>query len=139
MAHELAYVNGKLLPVAEAAVPVHDRSFLYGDGAFDTAVARQGRVFKLDAHLARLFRSLRVLRIPPPLPAPPAPPPSSPHAPRIAAVAQSTARWARMTPIVRPVGVERDDNLESWGVSRTLRASRVGRRRPDRPPAGRTG
>jgi branched-chain amino acid aminotransferase len=70
MAHELAYVNGKLLPVAEAAVPVHDRSFLYGDGAFDTAVARQGRVFKLDAHLARLFRSLRVLRIPPPLPAP---------------------------------------------------------------------
>jgi branched-chain amino acid aminotransferase len=67
MAHELAYVNGKLLPVAEAAVPVHDRSFLYGDGAFDTAVARQGRVFKLDAHIQRLFRSLRVLRIQPPL------------------------------------------------------------------------
>jgi branched-chain amino acid aminotransferase len=69
MAHELAYVNGKLLPVAEAAVPVHDRSFLYGDGAFDTAVARRGRVFRLDAHIARLLMSLRVLRIPPPLPA----------------------------------------------------------------------
>jgi branched-chain amino acid aminotransferase len=69
MAHELAYVNGKLLPVGEAVVPVHDRSFLYGDGAFDTAVARQARVFRLDAHLDRLFRSLRVLRIPPPLPA----------------------------------------------------------------------
>jgi branched-chain amino acid aminotransferase len=67
MAHELAYVNGKLVPVAEATVPVQDRSFLYGDGAFDTAVARQGRVFRLDTHIDRLFRSLAVLRIPPPL------------------------------------------------------------------------
>ena len=67
MAHELAYVNGKIVPVGEATVPVHDRSFLYGDGAFDTAVARRGRVFRLDAHIDRLFRSLAVLRIPPPL------------------------------------------------------------------------
>jgi branched-chain amino acid aminotransferase len=67
MAHELAYVNGKLVPVAEAVVPVHDRSFLYGDGAFDTAVVRRGRVFRLDTHLDRLLRSLVVLRIPPPL------------------------------------------------------------------------
>jgi branched-chain amino acid aminotransferase len=67
MGHELAYVNGKIVPVAEATVPVHDRSFLYGDGAFDTAVARQGRVFRLEAHIDRLFRSLAVLRIPPPL------------------------------------------------------------------------
>lgn len=70
MAHEFAYVNGKILPVEEAAVPVYDRSFLYGDGAFDTAVARQGRVFKLDAHIDRLLRSLSLLRIPAPLPAP---------------------------------------------------------------------
>lgn len=68
MAHELAYVNGKLVSVAEAVVPVHDRSFLYGDGAFDTAVARRGCIFKLDEHVDRLLRSLRVLRIPPPLP-----------------------------------------------------------------------
>lgn len=68
MAHEMAYVNGKILPAAEATVSVYDRSFLYGDGAFDTAVARRGRVFKLDAHLDRLRRSLAVLRIP--LPAP---------------------------------------------------------------------
>jgi branched-chain amino acid aminotransferase len=70
VAHELAYVNGKVVPVAEATVPVHDRSFLYGDGAFDTAAARRGRVFALDAHLERLLRSLHVLRIPPPLPLP---------------------------------------------------------------------
>ena len=68
MAHQFAYVNGKILPVAEAVVSVHDRSFLYGDGAFDTAVARRGRVFKLDEHVQRLFRSLHVLRIPAPLP-----------------------------------------------------------------------
>lgn len=67
MAHEFAYVNGKLLPAAEATVSVLDRSFLYGDGCFDTAVAREGKVFRLDAHIARLFRSLRVLRIDLPL------------------------------------------------------------------------
>ena len=68
MPHELAYVNGKIVPVGEAVISVHDRSFLYGDGAFDTAVARRGRIFALDLHLARLLRSLHVLRIPPPLP-----------------------------------------------------------------------
>lgn len=68
MAHEFAYVNGKIVPVGEATVSAHDRSFLYGDGAFDTAVVRQGCVFKLDAHLERLRRSLLVLKIPPPLP-----------------------------------------------------------------------
>lgn len=67
MAHEWAYVNGKLVPESEATVSVLDRSFLYGDGAFDTMVARAGRIFRLDAHLDRLFRSLQVLRIPPPM------------------------------------------------------------------------
>lgn len=67
MAHEFAYVNGRIVPAAEATVSVYDRSFLYGDGCFDTAVARQRRVFKLDPHLDRLMRSLHVLRIPPPL------------------------------------------------------------------------
>jgi branched-chain amino acid aminotransferase len=70
MAHDFVYVNGKIVPVAEAVVSVHDRSFLYGDGAFDTATARRGRVFALDAHLERLQRSLHVLRIPVPLPLP---------------------------------------------------------------------
>lgn len=67
MAHEFAYVNGKIVPVEEAVVSVYDRSFLYGDGAFDTAVTRHGRVFKLDAHLDRLLRSLLILRILPPM------------------------------------------------------------------------
>jgi branched-chain amino acid aminotransferase len=67
VAHEFAYVNGRIVPAAEATVSVYDRSFLYGDGCFDTAVARQRRVFKLDAHVGRLLRSLHVLRIPSPL------------------------------------------------------------------------
>jgi branched-chain amino acid aminotransferase len=67
MAHEMAYVNGRVVPVGEATVSVYDRSFLYGDGCFDTAVARQRRVFKLEAHVDRLLRSLQVLRIPAPM------------------------------------------------------------------------
>jgi len=67
MAHEMAYVNGKVVPVGEASVSVYDRSFLYGDGCFDTAVARGRRVFRLEAHVDRLMRSMRVLRIEAPL------------------------------------------------------------------------
>jgi branched-chain amino acid aminotransferase len=67
MAHEMAYVNGRVVPVGEATVSVYDRSFLYGDGCFDTAVARRGRVFKLEAHVERLLRSMQVLRIPAPM------------------------------------------------------------------------
>ncbi len=63
----LAYVNGKLAPLAEAKVSVTDRSFLYGDGAFEGIQAQGGIIYQLDEHVDRLFQSCQYLHIPVPI------------------------------------------------------------------------
>lgn len=57
------YLNGKFVPAAEATVSVFDRSFVYGDGVFEGIEVENGGIFKLDAHLDRLYRSAAFLRI----------------------------------------------------------------------------
>lgn len=59
----VAYVNGEFVPEAEAKISIFDRSILYGDGVFDTLFARNGYIFKLDAHLQRLLRSVRAAKL----------------------------------------------------------------------------
>lgn len=59
-------MSGQWLPLAEARVPVLDRGFLFGDGAYEVLPAYRGRPFALPEHLARLARSLRELQIPNP-------------------------------------------------------------------------
>lgn len=63
-------INGKLVPKAEAFVPLYDHGMLYGDGFFEGIRVYNNRVFKLDEHLARLYYSAKALNIP--MPAPPA-------------------------------------------------------------------
>ncbi len=53
-----------LVPPAAAALPVGDRGFLYGDGLFETMLARDGAVPLLAAHLKRLTASAAALGIP---------------------------------------------------------------------------
>ena len=55
------YVNGKFLPQSEAKVSVFDHGLLYGDGIFEGIRAYDGRVFKLDRHLDRLYASARAI------------------------------------------------------------------------------
>lgn len=57
------YLNGKFVPAAEATVSVFDRSFVYGDGIFEGIEVENGGIFKLDAHVDRLYRSAVFLRI----------------------------------------------------------------------------
>jgi branched-chain amino acid aminotransferase len=59
----LVYVNGKLLPKEDASVSVYDSGFLYGDGVFEGIRAYNGRIFKLDEHIDRLFDSAHALQI----------------------------------------------------------------------------
>jgi branched-chain amino acid aminotransferase len=61
----IAYFNGEYLPESQVRVPFRDRSWIYGDGVFDVARTFNGRVFKLEEHVERLYRSLKVLRIDP--------------------------------------------------------------------------
>jgi branched-chain amino acid aminotransferase len=50
-------VDGDLVPASEATVPVDDRGFQYGDGAFETLRAYGGSPFEWPAHRARLART----------------------------------------------------------------------------------
>ena len=61
----VAYFNGEYMPESQVRVPFRDRSWIFGDGAFDMARTFNGRVFKLEEHVERLYRSLKVLRIDP--------------------------------------------------------------------------
>ena len=63
---KLVYVNGNLVPAEEASVSVFDHGFLYGDGVFEGIRVYNGKIFKLDEHLERLYDSAHVimLRIP---------------------------------------------------------------------------
>ena len=64
MGEEICWLNGELLPVAEARISPHDRGLLYGDGLFETMRAYGGVIFRLDQHLDRLNEGARALRFP---------------------------------------------------------------------------
>lgn len=62
----VVYVNREFVPQSQARISVLDHAVLYGDGVFETAAARNGRVFKLDAHVERGFRSMAAISLTPP-------------------------------------------------------------------------
>jgi branched-chain amino acid aminotransferase len=53
------YVDGKFFGEADAKVSVFDHGLLYGDGIFEGIRFYNGRVFRLEAHLERLWDSAR--------------------------------------------------------------------------------
>lgn len=58
---ERVWLNGRIVPEAEARVSIWDRGFLYGDGVFEVMRVCGGRPLHLDAHLTRLAHGLRRL------------------------------------------------------------------------------
>jgi len=60
---DLVYINGNLIEKDKAFAPLYDHSLLYGDGLFEGIRTYNGRVFKLDEHLDRLFFSAAALWI----------------------------------------------------------------------------
>jgi branched-chain amino acid aminotransferase len=55
------YINGRYCEKAEAAVSVFDHGLLYGDGVFEGLRIYGGKVFRLEAHLERLYRSAKAI------------------------------------------------------------------------------
>ncbi|PYL39641.1 MAG: branched-chain-amino-acid transaminase [Verrucomicrobia bacterium] len=53
------YIDGKFYPEKDAKVSVFDHGLLYGDGIFEGIRFYNGRVFRLEEHLARLWDSAR--------------------------------------------------------------------------------
>ena len=57
----IIYIDGKYLPKDEARVSVFDHGFLYGDGVFEGIRAYNGKVFRLQEHLDRMYDSARTI------------------------------------------------------------------------------
>src|SRR5215210_7478193 len=55
------YIDGAYFSEADAKVSVFDHGLLYGDGIFEGIRCYNGRVFRLDEHLARLWDSARAI------------------------------------------------------------------------------
>ena len=60
---ELASVDGRIGPTAEAVIGLKDDGLFRGDGAFEVIRLYGGRPFALDDHIARLERSAASLRL----------------------------------------------------------------------------
>jgi D-alanine transaminase len=59
----IAYVNGRYLPLARAAVSVEDRGYQFADGVYEVCEVRGGRLVDERRHMARLDRSLSEIRM----------------------------------------------------------------------------
>ena len=62
---ELAYLNGEIMPIENAAVPVEDRGYNFGDAVYEYVASYNGRLFYLEPHLDRLEHSMAALAFPP--------------------------------------------------------------------------
>jgi branched-chain amino acid aminotransferase len=59
----IVYAGETFRASADAAVSVFDHGLLYGDGVFEGIRAYNGRVFKLERHIERLFDSAKAIRL----------------------------------------------------------------------------
>lgn len=59
----IAYVNGRYVRRADAAVNIEDRGYQFADGVYEVCEVRDGRLVDERRHMERLQRSLKELRI----------------------------------------------------------------------------
>lgn len=67
LADGAALIDGEVVPIAQASIPIIDTGFLRSDVTYDVIGVTQGSFFRLDAHLERFERSCRELRLKPPV------------------------------------------------------------------------
>ena len=61
--NELIWINGDVLPLADARVGVEDRGYQFADGVYEVIRLYDGRPFTLAEHLERLERSAAGIRM----------------------------------------------------------------------------
>jgi len=63
----MIYIDGRLVPREDARISVFDHGLLYGDGVFEGLRIYNRRIFRLEAHLERLFASAQAIGLTIPL------------------------------------------------------------------------
>lgn len=61
--NNMVFLNGELMPLEQAKIPVLDRGFIFGDGVYELVPVYSRVPFRLHEHLERLERSLAETRI----------------------------------------------------------------------------
>ena len=61
----VAWFNGKIVRESEVLIPFRDQGFLRGDAVFDMTRSFNGRAFRVEEHVTRLYCSLKYLDIDP--------------------------------------------------------------------------
>ena len=61
------WLNGNLVEKEKAVLTVFDHGLLYGDGVFEGIRSYNGKVFRLEKHIRRLFDSAGGIRLAIPL------------------------------------------------------------------------
>ena len=67
-AQGVAWIEGELVPLRQARIPLLDQGFLHSDLTYDVPAVWDGRFFRLDDHLRRLESSCQKIRLRLPLP-----------------------------------------------------------------------
>jgi len=64
---EYIYIDGKFYDKDNAKISVYDHGLLYGDGVFEGIRAYNGRVFRLDEHVDRMYDGAQTIMLTPPV------------------------------------------------------------------------
>ena len=57
------YINGTFFDQQDAKVSVYDHGLLYGDGVFEGLRSYDGKVFRLEEHITRLWQSAKAIEL----------------------------------------------------------------------------
>jgi branched-chain amino acid aminotransferase len=60
-----AYIDGRYMPIGQAAIPITDWGYRRSDATYDVVGVWDGQFFRLDDHIARFRASMRKLRFEP--------------------------------------------------------------------------
>src|SRR5258708_33181605 len=60
-----AYIDGRYMPIGEAAIPITDWGYRRSDVTYDVVGVWEGRFFRLDDHIRRFRASMRKFRFEP--------------------------------------------------------------------------
>lgn len=63
MKQNLAWIDGAIIELANAQVPLEDRAYLLGDGIYEVVRFYDGCLFYLEAHLNRMENSAAAIRL----------------------------------------------------------------------------
>jgi len=60
----ISYYNGEFSEYEKVRIPLSDRAVFFGDGIYDAAIGRGGKIYLEEAHINRFFDNAKRLNIP---------------------------------------------------------------------------